>query len=86
MMNTSQQIGAALGLAILSGAATAATQANMHLGMLEALVRGYNHAFLISAGFMVAASLLAATVITQPRRAAASKRAKKPEPRVPVYD
>jgi predicted MFS family arabinose efflux permease len=74
ILNTSQQIGGSLGLAILSGiAATAATNSmasSSHgpLAIATASVAGYHAAFHVAIGFAVAASLLAFIVIReQPR-------------------
>jgi MFS family permease len=66
LINTSQQMGGALGLAILSGVAASVTAA-AHIAPVEALVRGYDRAFLVGAAFMLLAAILSATVIKQKR-------------------
>lgn len=70
LVSTSQQMGGALGLAVLSGVAASTTKASAALGHNAALIRGYEHAFIVSASLMVVASLLAMTVITQKKRPA----------------
>jgi len=69
LVSTSQQMGGAIGLAILSGVAATVTSANIGLGAISALVAGYDRAFLVAVGFMIAASILAATVIVQRKKA-----------------
>ncbi|MFI7323757.1 hypothetical protein ACIBQ3_03510 [Streptomyces rubiginosohelvolus] len=60
LLNTSRQVGGAVGLAVLSTiAATATTDAAGDSDPVEALVHGYGVAFLICAGVMVVASLIA---------------------------
>lgn len=71
MISTSQQMGGALGLAILSGVAASATVAS-HAGATAAIVHGDNVAFLVAASFMVVAALLAVFVIRQPKKTVAS--------------
>jgi EmrB/QacA subfamily drug resistance transporter len=68
LLNTSQQMGGALGLAILSGVAASVTKANIHLGQTAALVHGYDRAFTVAVGFMLLAASLAVLVITQRKR------------------
>ena len=68
LINTSQQLGGALGLAILSGVAAAVTSAAIHAPAPVALVRGYDRAFLAGALLMAMAAVLAATIIKQTRR------------------
>lgn len=65
LITTSQQMGGALGLAILSGVAASATAAAMHLGSGKAVVHGYSTAFLASSVFMLAAMGIAVLVIRQ---------------------
>lgn len=81
LLNTSQQMGGALGLAILSGVAASVTKANVHLGHTAALVHGYDRAFTVAVGFMLVAAALAALVITQRKRPG-----KKQGVAVPVYE
>jgi EmrB/QacA subfamily drug resistance transporter len=68
LISTSQQMGGALGLAILSGVATSVTASSAHLGQIAALVRGYDRAMLVGLVFVLFAVTLAVTVIRQPRR------------------
>ncbi len=68
LINTSQQMGGALGLAALSGIATSVTTSS-HLDRLPALVHGFNVAFLVAALFMVFGTVLSLTVIKQPSKA-----------------
>lgn len=68
LLNTSQQMGGALGLAILSGVAASVTKANGQLGHTAALVHGYDRAFMVAVGFMLVAAATAALVITQRKR------------------
>ncbi len=73
LLNTSQQIGGALGLAVLSGiAASTITRyiTNLHLHaaasheqVLTATVRGFHNGYLIASTFGIAASLIATAVI-----------------------
>ncbi len=70
LINTAQQMGGALGLAILSGVVTSVTAASGHLGHLGALVHGYDRAFLVSMMFIIIAAVLGATIIKQPRHTA----------------
>lgn len=73
ILNTSQQIGGALGLAILTGIATSsAANYVKHLNTqpdkltpLAAQVQGFHSAFYVGACFMIAASLIALVVIKQ---------------------
>ncbi|MEA2396038.1 MAG: hypothetical protein QOJ82_3929 [Solirubrobacteraceae bacterium] len=67
LVNTSQQVGGALGLAILvavaNGATSNAIAGGVH-GRAEALTRGFQHAFLVGAGFAFVGAVLAATLIS----------------------
>jgi len=67
LINTSQQMGGAFGLAILSGVAASVAAGSARLGTLPALVHGYDRAFMVSAAFALFAIVLAITVIRQPR-------------------
>lgn len=68
LITTSQQMGGALGLAVLSGIAASASLAATHLPAVEALVHGYKQAFLAGLVFVIVSIILAVTVIQQPRR------------------
>ncbi len=73
LLNTAQQMGGAFGLAILSGvAASAAKAAATDSTPLEALVHGYDMAFIVAVLLVLVALVLAITVIKQPRRPAAA--------------
>jgi EmrB/QacA subfamily drug resistance transporter len=65
LINMSQQIGGALGVAILATIANSHTQNLLHAGshVSVALTKGYDRAFLISAGFALAAAALTAVLI-----------------------
>jgi MFS family permease len=67
LINTSQQVGGALGLAILATLANARTKSLTHAGVHNtavALTKGYDRAFLVGAGFAVAGAILAALLIS----------------------
>lgn len=71
LLNTSQQIGGAVGLAVLTGVAATATKAyitNLHsvpskLDIASATVHGYHDGYLIASTFGIAASIIAALFI-----------------------
>jgi len=63
LINTSQQVGGALGLAILAAVANASTGNAAGVGHLVALNDGFRDAFLVGAGFAAAGALLAAVLI-----------------------
>ncbi len=75
ILNTSQQIGGAIGLAVLTGIATSTTAAyisNLHLQgapahdvLAAATVHGFQRGYLIASSFGIVASLVAAFVIRQ---------------------
>jgi EmrB/QacA subfamily drug resistance transporter len=67
LINTSQQVGGALGLAILATIANSRTQSLFHAGAHSAsvaLTKGFDRAFLVGAGFAVAGAILAALLIS----------------------
>jgi len=67
LINTSQQVGGALGLAILATIANSRTQDLLHAGGIDptaALAKGFDRAFLVGAGFAVAGAILTATLIS----------------------
>jgi len=67
LINTTQQVGGALGLAILATIANSRTQSIFHAGVHNsaiALTKGFDRAFLIGAGFAVAGAILAAVLIS----------------------
>jgi EmrB/QacA subfamily drug resistance transporter len=63
LISTSQQMGGALGLSILSGVAASVTAGSLSLGVTGAILHGYHVAFIVSAGFMLLASLVALFII-----------------------
>jgi hypothetical protein len=67
LINTSQQVGGALGLAILATVANSRTQSLLDAGLHStsvALTKGFDRAFLIGAGFAVVGAILAAVLIS----------------------
>ena len=67
LANTSQQVGGALGLAILATVANSRTQSLFHAGVRSsavALTKGFDLAFLVGAGFAVGGAILAAVLIS----------------------
>jgi EmrB/QacA subfamily drug resistance transporter len=65
LVNTTQQVGGALGLSVLAAVATSQTDGLLAAGIVAApaLSGGYQLAFAIGAGLMVAAATVAATVL-----------------------
>jgi len=65
MLNTSQQIGGAIGLATLTVFANSATTSALHGGSspIAARVAGFHYAFHVSVGFAIAASLTAMLLV-----------------------
>ncbi len=72
LLNTGQQLGAALGLAILSAVATAQTKSVLSAGdgLTQAATHGYQRALLVGAFIVLAATAVA--LLTPNRRAAAA--------------
>jgi hypothetical protein len=68
LSSTAQQAGAALGLAVLAAIAAAHTSASTAAGVapLVALRSGYSLAFLVAAGFVVAALVITALGLRHP--------------------
>jgi MFS family permease len=67
LINTTQQVGGALGLAILATIANSQTQSVFHTGVHSAaiaLTKGFDRAFLVGAGFALAGAILAAVLIS----------------------
>ena len=67
LINTSQQVGGALGLAILATIANSRTQSVLHAGVhttAVALTKGFDRAFLVGAGFAVVGAILAMVLIS----------------------
>jgi len=69
IVNTSYQVGSALGLAAMTAVAT--SQGADRIGDVSALTGGYSAAFLGAAGIAVAGALLAALLLRAPKAAAA---------------
>lgn len=65
LLNSAQQIGVALGLAVLAGIAATATSSPDHARLSEGsqLVAGYGSALAVAAGLLIAAGILAATTL-----------------------
>ena len=63
LINTSQQVGGALGLAILSSVAASRTSAVHAVTHATALVDGFQLAFLVGAGLMLSAIAVIAALI-----------------------
>ena len=89
LINTSQQVGGALGLAILASIANSTTRDALHSGTHNlgvALTKGFQDAFLVGAGFAVVGMLLAMVLISSrdSREHARSARAEGSEVAVPV--
>src|SRR6202167_848132 len=67
LINTSQQVGGALGLAILATVANSRTQSLLHSGVHSSsvgLTKGFDRAFLGGAGFAIAGAILTTTPIS----------------------
>jgi EmrB/QacA subfamily drug resistance transporter len=67
LINTSQQVGGALGLAILATVANSRTQSLFHAGTHSsavALTKGFDRAFLVGAGFALVGAILTALLIS----------------------
>ncbi len=69
LISTSQQMGGALGLSILSGIAASVAAGSVHVSATDAAIHGYHAAFLTASGFMMLASLVAMFVIRSPKTA-----------------
>jgi EmrB/QacA subfamily drug resistance transporter len=69
LVNTTQQVGGALGLAVLATVSTSHTKDLVAGGSpaVEALVSGFRLAFGIAAGLVAVAAVLAVTVLRQPK-------------------
>ncbi|MCW3767267.1 MULTISPECIES: hypothetical protein [Paenarthrobacter] len=71
LLNSAQQIGVALGLAVLAGVAATVSNSSRHSALTEEaqLITGYGSVLAVAAGLLVAAGILAAA--TLPSRTAA---------------
>jgi EmrB/QacA subfamily drug resistance transporter len=74
VLNTSQQVGGTLGLAVLVTVATAATRSAVRSGPVASTVHGYSVAFAVAAGISFAAFLVAMVAIRTRDPIAASDR------------
>jgi MFS family permease len=83
LINTSQQIGGALGLAILATIANSRTQSLLHSGVHSAsvaLTKGFDRAFLVGAGFALIGAILAFVLISSRESRAHSAAARSGDP------
>jgi sugar phosphate permease len=67
LVNTAQQIGGALGLAILATVANSRTKSVIHAGQHDvaiALTKGFERAFLVGAGFALVGAALVIVLIS----------------------
>jgi EmrB/QacA subfamily drug resistance transporter len=67
LINTAQQLGGALGLAILATLANSRTQSLLHAGVHSsavALTKGFDRAFLVGSGFAAAGAILTTVLIS----------------------
>jgi len=83
LVNTTLQVGGAIGLAVLATLATTRTEhlLNGGHGSASALTGGYHLAFIVAAGLVVAALVVAMTVLSSGRGAEADAgRLEAPEP------
>ncbi|MEQ0565096.1 MFS transporter [Amycolatopsis sp. NEAU-NG30] len=84
LINTTQQVGAAIGTAVLAAVAAAHTSSLTEVDHREALASGFRLAYGVSAGFLIAAVTLGALVLTRRTRPAPAPEAPAPEPEVCV--
>ncbi len=83
LINTSQQVGGALGLAILATVANSRTQGLLHAGTANsvvALTKGFDRAFLVGAGFALAGAILTALLISSRDSREQAEAARRGEP------
>jgi hypothetical protein len=79
LINTSQQVRGALGLAILATIASSWTKSAFHSGLHSAtvaLTKGFDRAFLVAAGCAIAGAILTAILISSPDSREYSKAAR----------
>ncbi len=74
LINTTRQVGGALGLAVMATVATSVATSHLadHVGMSAALTAGYRSAFLIAGGGLVVGALLALALPKLPAASAAA--------------
>ncbi|MEU0565473.1 MFS transporter [Nonomuraea sp. NPDC005983] len=82
LFNTTQQIGMAAGVAVLSTLAASRTKGLLAggSGRAEALTGGYHLAFMVGAGLLVAAFVVAFTMLRPARPTSAADRLEEPQP------
>ena len=82
LINATQWIGGALGLAVLSTIANSHTQQLQHTGVhtVTALTQGYDRAFLVGAGVAFAGALLAVALISSRDSREHARSASAPDP------
>jgi hypothetical protein len=66
VLNTAQQVGGTLGLAVLVTVATAATRSAARSGPVASTVHGYSVAFVVASGIAFAGFLVALAAIRTP--------------------
>jgi EmrB/QacA subfamily drug resistance transporter len=89
LINTSQQVGGALGLAILATVANSRTQGLFHAGVHStavALTKGFDRAFLVGAGFAILGAILAVVLISSRDSREHAEAARNSEAAVPDGD
>jgi EmrB/QacA subfamily drug resistance transporter len=87
LLNTAQQVGGALGLALLASVANSRTHALLSSGQHDvtlALTKGFERAFLIGSAFALTGALLAVVLISSRESRAHSRAAHRSEDAVPV--
>lgn len=82
LISTSQQMGGALGLSILSGIAASVTASSTGVNGIDAAIRGYHVAFLAAAALMALASLVALIIVRAPHRPSAGLPESQPNARL----
>jgi MFS family permease len=69
LLNTSQQVGGAVGLGLLATIAASRTNSvltsNLHAGLAHALVQGFHLAFLVAAGIAAAGAIVALLTVSR---------------------
>jgi len=82
LINATQWIGGALGLAVLSTIANGHTQQLLHTGVhaVTALTQGYDRAFLVGAGVALAGALLAVVLLSSRDSREHARSASPPQP------
>ncbi|MEV6873534.1 MFS transporter [Amycolatopsis sp. NPDC051128] len=86
LINTTQQVGAAVGTAVLAAAAAARTASLGPVDHREALAAGFRLAYGISAGFLIAAVTLGALVLARRPRPVTVPAAPASEPELCIAD